>query len=90
MTSRITMFWVMPSDARSVRFSQFFIAATRDSLWYVALALSVAQSLTRASPRRSRYRARSNAKPADGGATLMLRRFSRSDSGASPSAAFTM
>ena len=31
-TSRILMFWVIPSDARSTLFSQFFIAATRVAL----------------------------------------------------------
>ena len=32
MTSRILMFWVIPPDARSTVFSQFFIAATRIAL----------------------------------------------------------
>src|SRR3984893_4376857 len=31
-TSRILMFWVIPADARSTLFSQFFIAATRVAL----------------------------------------------------------
>ena len=55
IASRIFMRCVMPADTKSILFSQFCIATARASVPYFALAFSVGQSMTRASPRRSRY-----------------------------------